>query len=110
MFGSTKRKLNVPMGFAYGSYDANKVTYSSSTLTQDPLGQILRSPSHMMECGVSHHMCVGVKVSGILVTYFQVALSIEEIFSCVVGQHKGIHARSKGGNVDMAHQCQLTEV
>lgn len=100
----------MPMGFAYGSYDANKVTYSSSTLTHNPLGQILRSPSHMMECGVSHHMCVGVKVSGILVTYFQVALSTEEIFSCVVGQHKGIHARSKGGNVDMAHQCQLTEV
>lgn len=45
-----------------------------------------------------------------VVTYFQIALSIEERFSCVVGQHKGIHARSKGGNVDMAHQCQLSEV
>ena len=110
MFGSTKRKLNLPPGSKYDSHCPDKVTYFIPALTKDPLGHILKSPSHMMRMWCFTPLaCWSPSVQDTYGTFLPCLIRQRKSAKHCRSTH-GIHVRLKWGRINMAHPHQLTKV
>ena len=87
LFGSTKRKLDLPLGFEYDSHRPNKMNYSIPCPHTRATRACIEEPLKHEKSVVSHHQYVGVRVSGESMAHFQITLPIKERVSSIVGQH-----------------------